>query len=51
MRGNGLAERLTHDGAGDPQVGGDREGVAGVVVEPGQDLDVGAGPAVGAVSR
>jgi len=29
-------------------MGGDREGVAGVVVEPGQDLGVGAGSAVGA---
>ena len=33
----------THDGAGDPEMGGDRQGVAGVVVEPGQDLAVGAG--------
>ena len=31
-----------HDRAGDPAVGGDRQGVAGVIVEPGQDLDVGA---------
>ena len=28
--------------AGDGLVGGDRQGVAGVVVEPGEDLDVGA---------
>ena len=33
----------THDRAGDPAVGGDGQGVAGVVVEPGQDLGVGAG--------
>jgi hypothetical protein len=29
-------------------MGGDREGVSAVVVEPGQDLGVGAGSAVGA---
>jgi hypothetical protein len=29
--------------AGDPRMGGDREGVAGVVIEPGQDLCVIAG--------
>jgi hypothetical protein len=35
-------------GSGDGLVGGDGQGVAGVVVEPGQDLDVGAvGEAVG----
>ena len=30
------------DRSGDAAVGGDRQGVAGVVVEPGEDLDVGA---------
>jgi hypothetical protein len=46
--GNGFPERGEHDGAGDPVVGGDREGVAGAVVEPGQDLGVGARASVGA---
>ena len=41
------AEGGEHDRAGDPVVGGDVQGVAGVVVEPGHDLDVGAGRAVG----
>ena len=44
---NGFAEGAQHDRAGDPVVDGDREGVAGAVVEPGQDLGVGAGSAVG----
>jgi len=39
--GTGFAEFGEHDGAGDAAVGGDREGVAGVVVEPAQDLDMG----------
>ena len=30
------------DGAGDAAMGGDRECVAGVVVEPAEDLDLGA---------
>ena len=38
----GLAEDVDHDRAGDPGVGGDRQGVAGVVIDPAQDLDVGA---------
>jgi len=39
----GGAEGGEHDWAGDAGVGGDRQGIAAVVVEPGQDLDVGAG--------
>jgi hypothetical protein len=35
-------ERVDHGGTGDGLVGGDAEGVAGVVVEPGEDLGVGA---------
>jgi hypothetical protein len=42
-----VSEPVEHDRAGDPGVGGDRQGVAGVVIEPGQDLHVGAGPPVG----
>ncbi|MEI2811984.1 MAG: hypothetical protein V9F00_17895 [Nocardioides sp.] len=41
--GSGGAEGGQHDRGGDPGVGGDVEGVAGAVVEPGDDLDVGAG--------
>ena len=37
--GSGFAEGGQHDRAGDPGVGGDVQGVAGVVVEPGEDLD------------
>ena len=48
---SGLAEGGQHDRAGDPGVGGDVQGVAGVVVEPGDDLDVGAGSPSGRVSR
>jgi hypothetical protein len=48
MCGNGFAELGEHDRSGDPVVGGHRQGVAGVVVEPGQDLGVGTGSAVGA---
>jgi hypothetical protein len=33
-------ERVEHDDAGDPEVGSDRQGVTGVIVEPGEDLDV-----------
>jgi len=44
---NGLLERGEHDRAGDPVVGGHGECVAGAVVEPGQDLGVCAGSAVG----
>jgi len=46
--GNGCAELGEHDRSGDLVMGGDREGVSAVVVEPGQDLGVGAGSAVGA---
>ena len=38
----GFAEGGEHDRAADPVVGGDVECVAGVVVEPGDDLDVAA---------
>jgi hypothetical protein len=34
----GSAERCQHDRAGDPGVGGDRQGIPGVVIDPGQDL-------------
>jgi hypothetical protein len=34
----GFAERVDDDAAGDAAVGGDRDGVAGVVVERAQDL-------------
>jgi hypothetical protein len=43
VAGHGGQEGVDHGGAGDAAVGGDRQGVAGVVIEPGQDLDVGAG--------
>ena len=51
MAGHGSSERVDHDGAGDPGVGGDGQGVAGVVIQPRQDLDVDAGgqPVVGEV--
>jgi hypothetical protein len=39
----GSAERGQDGGAGDPAVSGERENIAGVVIQPGQDL--GAGPA------
>jgi hypothetical protein len=39
---HGVTEGLDDDGAGDRGVGGDRQGVAGVVVEEGEDLGVGA---------
>ena len=44
---NGLPEGGQHDRTGDPVVGGDRECVAGAVVEPGQDLHVRPWGAVG----
>ena len=53
MCGNGCAEGREHDRAGDRPVRGDRQGVAGAVVQPREDLDVGAfleapdAPAVG----
>ena len=37
------AERGEHDQSSDAGVRGDREGLAGVVVEPGDDLDIDAG--------
>jgi hypothetical protein len=43
----GLRECVDDDRAGDSTVGGDRQGVAGVVVEPAQDLHILAGPTVG----
>ena len=43
----GMSERCEHDECGDPVVCGDMEGVAGVVVEPGDDLAVRAGCDVG----
>ena len=43
---NGFTERDDHDRPGDPDMRGDAEGVAGVVIEPGDDLYVRAGPAV-----
>ena len=45
--GNGFAELGDHDRTGDPVVGGDTQGVAGVVVEPGQDLGVCSRSAIG----
>ena len=48
VRGCGCGEGGQHDRGGDPRVGADVQGVAGVVIEPGDDLDIGAGAAVGA---
>ena len=42
MGGSGCAERREHDRAGDRAVGGHRQGVAGAVVEPREDLHIGA---------
>jgi hypothetical protein len=42
MLGNGVAERDQHGVAAHPTPGGHLQGVAGVVVEEGQDLGVGA---------
>ena len=42
MGGNGFPEGAEDDPSGDPAVGGDRQGLAGVVIQPGEDL--GAGP-------
>jgi hypothetical protein len=47
----GSAERGQHDGAGDPDVGGQVQHVPGVVIQPAQDLGIGAGAAAGRVSR
>ena len=41
MAGNGIAEFVQDDRAGDAPVCGDREGVAGVVVDPAEDFGVG----------
>ena len=43
----GFTERALDDRGGDPGVRADVQGVAGAVVEPGDDLDVRAGPSVG----
>lgn len=40
MSGNGLTEGGEHDRGGDATVGAQRQGVAGAVIEPGQDLAV-----------
>jgi hypothetical protein len=40
VRGAGGAEGAQHVSAGHPGVGGERQGIAGVIVEPGQDLGV-----------
>jgi hypothetical protein len=37
---DGLTEGLDDEGAGDGPVGGDRQGVAGMVVQEGEDLDI-----------
>ena len=42
MGGDGGVEGCQHDGPGDPGVRGDPQRVAGVVIEPGQDLGAGA---------
>ena len=42
MFGHARPERGQHDGAGDLGVGADVQGVARVVIEPGDDLRVGA---------
>ena len=42
MGSNGFAELVADGGAGDAGVGGHGDGVAGVVVEPVEDFDVGA---------
>jgi hypothetical protein len=44
---NGFPERGQHDRAGDPVVHSHGQCVAGAVVEPGQDLGVGAWAAIG----
>jgi len=43
----GIAERGQHDGAGDPDVGGQVQHVPGVVIQPAQDLGIGARAAAG----
>ena len=42
VAGHGAAERRQHNRPGDPAVGSDRHRIAGVVIEPGQDLGVSA---------
>lgn len=51
VRRNGGAEGLDHGGATHPEPGGDVRGIAGLVVQPGEDLDIGAisQPVVGEV--
>ena len=46
--GKGFAESGDHDRGGDPDIRVHVQGVAGAVVEPTDDLHVGAGSAVGA---
>ena len=38
----GVCEGVDDDGSGDAAVGGDRDGVTGMVIEPAEDLDVAA---------
>ena len=51
MAGHGFAEGGQYDWTGHAGMRGDRQGVAGAVVEPAQDLDIGAvgEPVVGEV--
>ena len=43
MDGNGFPEAAEDGSSGDPPVSRDRQGLAGVVIQPGQNLHVGAG--------
>ncbi len=45
--GDGGAEGIHHDGAGHALVAGQAQYQPGMVVQPGQDLGIGAGPAAG----
>ncbi len=47
VHGKGCAECGQHDRAGDAEVGGHGNGESGAVVEPGEDLHIGARGAVG----
>ena len=47
MYGNGSAELGEHDRAGDSDMRGHPQREPGAVIQPGQDLGVGAGSAVG----
>ena len=46
MRGNGVAEGSQHDRASHPAVRGHVQGIAGAVIQPGQNLDVDTSRAV-----